>query len=872
MALRPRINEFVFNHVGTDTAEFIEIKADPNTDLSGYRLIILDGDAAQSGVVDNVITPGTTNAAGYYVTPFFSNALQNGTQTLLLVTGPVTATVNSDVDTNNDGILDSTPWGAIVDSVAVTDGGAGDQTYAGAPVLPVSGGNAVGGASRLPDGQDTDTPGDFVTNDFDGAGLPGFVGTPVAGEALNTPGAVNQAVGGTSPPPPPAPTVTAIHTIQGAAHRSPLVGQVVQTTGIVTAVDRTDSGAQNIGYWLQDPKPDADPATSEAVFVFVGTASNLPAAGSAVTVSGTVTEYTVGTSNLSQTRLTGATTTVTSTGNPLPAATIIGQGGRIPPTGTIYNDAPGNLNTGIGDFQPDVEGIDFFESLEGMRVQVNNAVVTQGTNGFDETWVLADSGAASAVRTPRGGVLLQQADDNPERILFDIDTGILPGAIVPDAKVGDSFSAITGILYYDFGNYRIDVTEQPVLRPGSLVQEITSLRGDAGTLSIAEWNVENLDPSDPKFDAIAKVIGTNLRSPDILALQEIQDSNGATNNGVTDSAATAAKLIATVQAATGITYAYADIAPLDGTSGGEPGGNIRPGFLYRPDRVQLTGLTQVKDTDLSNGDAFANSRLPLVGTFRFNGEEVTLVNVHYSSKGGSTGSYGSVQPPVNGAEAARIAQAVETKKVVDARLAANPEAKIAVLGDHNEFAYNASQQVLTGDGSLTNLDQLLPLNERYTYTFDGNSQALDHTLASQALFDAADFDIVHVNSEFQDYVRVSDHDPSVTTIAIPRPVLAAAFIASADGAIDPAALRTVIATPGIASGHAGPDLFVAPGGGAVRIQDFQPGLDHLTVLGAASDAVFAGRSVTASGTVLTAGDGTSISLAGVITLDRSSLV
>ena len=44
------------------------------------------------------------------------------------------------------------------------------------------------------------------------------------------------------------------------------------------------------GFWIQDPDPDADPATSEGVFVFTSSAPTV-AAGDAVTVAGTVSEY-----------------------------------------------------------------------------------------------------------------------------------------------------------------------------------------------------------------------------------------------------------------------------------------------------------------------------------------------------------------------------------------------------------------------------------------------------------------------------------------------------------------------------------------------------------------------------------------------------
>ena len=885
MALRPRINEFVFNHVGTDTSEFIELLADPNTSLASYRLVIIDGDSGARGNINYVGTPGTTNAGGYYVTPFLNNQLQNGTQTLLLVSG-YTGGSSGDLDTNDDGILDSTPWASIVDSIAVTDGGAGDLVYTGAPLLPASGGNAVGGASRIPDGTDTDTAADWVTNDFDGAGLPGFVGTPVAGEALNTPGAANATVAGTTS----GPTVATIRAIQGSAQVSPLAGQQVRTTGIVTALDTVGG----IGFWIQDPAPDANPATSEGVFVFTNTTAGLPAVGDAVTVTGTVSEYTAGNANnLGLTEITSPTVVRTSSGNALPAPILIGQGGRTPPTGVIYNDAPGNLNTGIGDFDPVNEGVDFYESLEGMRVTVNNAVVTQGTNGFDETWVLADLGAASAIRTPRGGVLLGQTDDNPERILVDFDPGVLPNPGF-QAKVGDTIGSLTGILHYDFGNYRIVLTAAPTLTSNPLPQEVTSLRGDADTLSFAEWNVENLDPSDPKFDSIARIVGTNLRTPDILALQEIQDSNGATNDGTTESTVTAAKLIAAIRAETGITYAYADIVPANNTSGGEPGGNIRPGYLYNPNRVQLGAFSTITDGNLSDGNAFASSRLPLVGTFRFNGQDVTLVNIHSTSKGGSTSSYGSVQPPVNGGETARTAQATEIRRVVDARLAADPTARIAVLGDHNEFAWNAPEQVFTADGTLTNLEELLPENERYTYTFDGNSQGLDHTLATGGLLDAVSaFDIVHVNSEYTDAARVSDHDPSVTTVSLARlGTTPPAFV----GTIDPAATRTLFASAGTTTtggaaadiifgstgdatvaGGGGADLFGffnGTGGGTITVTDFSAA-DRIGLYGfgaGAEAAALAGATVAAGSTTMVLADSTRVVLSGYTSLTASQFV
>ena len=190
----PVINEFVFNHTGSDINEFVEFYSTPNTDLSNYWLLAIEGDTGTSGIIDAAIQLGTTDANGFYTLPFSNNAFENGSQSLLLVSN-FTGTTGTDLDTNDDGLLDLTPWDEIFDSVAVNDGGAGDQNYSetvltvnydGQPFVP-------GGASRIPNGVDTDSPSDWTRNSFGGAGLPAFPdAVAVDGEALNTPGAVNE--------------------------------------------------------------------------------------------------------------------------------------------------------------------------------------------------------------------------------------------------------------------------------------------------------------------------------------------------------------------------------------------------------------------------------------------------------------------------------------------------------------------------------------------------------------------------------------------------------------------------------------------------------------------------------------------------------
>jgi hypothetical protein len=193
-----RINEFVANHTGMDINEYVEILSDPDTSLASYRLVVIEGDGggANRGLISAVFTGGTTDGSGYWTTGLLANGLQNGTQVLLLVAG-FSSTLDTDLDEDDDGVLDATPWASVVDAVAVTDSAEGAVTY-GFPTLPsvVDGENmfAVGGASRIPDGMDTDEASDWVSNDFNGAGLPdGMFSEVIAptGMAINTPGAPN---------------------------------------------------------------------------------------------------------------------------------------------------------------------------------------------------------------------------------------------------------------------------------------------------------------------------------------------------------------------------------------------------------------------------------------------------------------------------------------------------------------------------------------------------------------------------------------------------------------------------------------------------------------------------------------------------------
>ena len=194
-----------------------------------------------------------------------------------------------------------------------------------------------------------------------------------------------------------SPPLLRICEIQGAGHTSPHKGEQVSARGIVTAV------AGN-GFYFQDPTGDGDERTSDGMFVYTKKTPGV-SIGDEVQVTDTVIEYIPGgasTNNLSITEFSQPDRIQTlSTGNPIPAPVVIGAAGRQPPTRVIDND-----NFAI--FDPEEDGIDFYESLEGMLVEVQDAVAISPTNRFGEIVVLADAGAGQQLNS-RGGLNLTPA-------------------------------------------------------------------------------------------------------------------------------------------------------------------------------------------------------------------------------------------------------------------------------------------------------------------------------------------------------------------------------------------------------------------------------------------------------------------------------
>jgi predicted extracellular nuclease len=334
--------------------------------------------------------------------------------------------------------------------------------------------------------------------------------------------------------------------------------------------------------------------------------------------------------------------------------------------------------------------------------------------------------------------------------------------------------------YNQYGGYTLVADRLGTLRSGGLQRE-TTRKQSQGELAVATYNVENLDPSDTSFAAHAAAIVHNLRSPDILSLEEIQDDTGATDDGTVDASRTMAELTDAIVAAGGPRYDWRSIDPVDDQDGGEPGGNIRQAFLFNPARVSFTdrsggdstsavGVTEVHGRatlTASPGridpasEAWKDSRKPLAGEFVFRGRTVIVIGNHFASKGGDQGLTSQYQPPVRSSETQRHLQAAEVSAFVKDILKVQRNADVIALGDLNDFEFSGTAKILQGHGELWSAIESLPRSERYTYDYQGNAQVLDQIMVSPSIRRGGHFsyDSVHINAEFHD--QISDHDPQV---------------------------------------------------------------------------------------------------------------
>ncbi|WP_060664545.1 5'-nucleotidase C-terminal domain-containing protein [Bacillus sp. CHD6a] len=556
-----------------------------------------------------------------------------------------------------------------------------------------------------------------------------------------------------------------IHDIQGKGHYSDYVGSsVTDIPGVVTHVFDDNS------FVIQDEEnADDDNATSQAIEVYLK--NHGVSVGQTVTVDGTVIEFDGG-SKLPRTQITGTAVNSIGTGA-LPAPLVVGED-IFPPNKIIDND-------GLESFDPEEDGIDFWESVEYMRLSFPDAIVV-GPPYNNDVPIIVESTTNNELNV-MGGLNIAVDDYNPEKIMLDnVGKNI-------NFKSGDQFDGdVIGVLSYSSAGYQLvtDTSTLPDVIPSTIKPEVTHIEPSDDKLTVANYNIENFSnntekTSDEKAARIANSFVKNMKSPDIITLVEVQDNDGQTDSGNADASESYERLIDAIKAADGPTYAWTDVAPENNTNGGAPGANIRVGYLYNPERVELVDAAEGTATQANswseegnltlnpgviNPDAFTDTRKPVAAEFEFQGERVVVIGTHLNSKGGDQSLWGANQPPKLGSEAERLLLAQEINSFVDAGLEKNPALNVVVAGDMNDFEFTPALDTLKG-GVLTNMVDLVPAEDRFSYFYQGNNQVLDHILVSNNLVPNTTVDMIHINANFTE--QASDHDPMLVQLDLNKP-------------------------------------------------------------------------------------------------------
>ena len=431
-------------------------------------------------------------------------------------------------------------------------------------------------------------------------------------------------------------------------------------------------------------------------------------------------------------------------------------------------------------YDPENEALDYFESLEGMRVNINKPKIL-GPQYKGDIYVLPGNYNGQKLNNI-GGVNLRPGVQNTETIAIEVGKKVV-------AKAKDYFNEdITGVFTYRYKTYRIDPYKVPKVQDGGLKREVSKIYPAEDKLTIASYNIENFSANskgrdetpEEKVDKIAKSFINEVHSPDIITLIEVQDNNGGVNDGTVEGVKSGEKLADRIKSFGGPEYKYTEVAPIDGKDGGKPGANIRVAYLYNPNRVTLIGkdkggseeAARFVDGHLEKNPAridptninFEKVRKSLAAEFDFKGERIVVIANHLKSKLGDDAVYGANQPAIENTKAQRVEQAKLLNAFVREGLRQNPNLKFVLTGDFNDFEFSDTVKTIVGN-ELVNLMAEHEAGDRYSYFYRGSNQSLDNILVSKNIKDRVLFSPVHINASFmEEHGRASDHDPVVVQI------------------------------------------------------------------------------------------------------------
>ncbi|TDE12982.1 ExeM/NucH family extracellular endonuclease [Jiangella asiatica] len=752
----PFISEIHYDNASTDTGEAIEVQAPAGTDLSGWQVVLYNGNG---GAVYNTRTlSGAVPEAGVVVATYPTDGVQNGSP---------------------DGVALVRPDGTVAEFLSYE----GSMTAAGGPADGMTSVDlGVAEASSTPAGQSLQK--------VDGAWT---------GPLRNTFGAVN----GGDPDPDPEPRDATIPEIQGTGADSPLAGAVVTTSGVVTATYPTGGFA---GYYLQTPGSGGDEprAGSDAVFVYSPDTVGDVEIGDHVEVTGEVTEYfgltEIEVADDGLEPLPEPAEAVKPVTFELPADAAgreVYEGMLVRPVdGYVVSDtfalggwgssAFGSIGLGLGG--PLVQETDVAApgTPEYDAAVADNAAraVTLDDGQSNRTATSAEVPYLSTGAPPRTGAGVTFHQDvifdyrfqwnfqptepvtgpAPDVVTFDTGNSRAANA-APEDVGGDLKIATFNVLNY-FTTLGVDLPgcEPYVDREGNPI----SVAG--GCDARGAWDEENLERQEGKIVAAINGLGA-----DVVSLEEIENS---AKFGTDRDEALAILVEALNEDAGAGTWAYvaspAQLPPLADED------VIRNAFIYRTAAVEPVGEAVI----LTGDPAFDNAREPLAQRFVSveSGYEFLAIVNHFKSKGGDCG-----EPPEGCFDADRVAQAESLVAFADGLAEQTGVEDVFLLGDFNAYGQENPMRVLYEAG-YTDLNSAYA--GEHTYVFDGKVGSLDHVLASSSVTEAglvSGVDVWSVNSvesvlfeysrfnyfashlfEPDTVFRASDHDPILVGVHDPR--------------------------------------------------------------------------------------------------------
>ncbi|HEX6219864.1 MAG TPA: ExeM/NucH family extracellular endonuclease [Acidimicrobiia bacterium] len=791
------INEIRIDQPDADEDEYFELTGPADTPLDGLTYIVIGDGTGGSGVIESVtdLSGHSLDDDGFFVAAESTFSLgtadlttglgfENSDNVTHLLVQEFSGANGDDLDTNDDGVLDVTPWAApIVDLIALVEEEgeppSNTEFHYGPPTVGPDG-------SFVP-GQVYDCIEDGWTVGEFGVGI------------TDTPGEVN-----ICDAPPVEPTPLDIPTIQGEGFASPHVGEFVLIDGVVTAVFQDDpvKGRQLGGFFVQEEEArDSNDATSEGIFVFAPFAD--VAVGDVVEVVGSVAEFD---------QLTEITNveSVTVTGS----ASIAPTEFTLPATDAAREAVEGMLLT----LTQDLHIVEFFNYDRTNEVVLATTRQFQGTHSAPpgpQAVAIAEENALNQI-TIDDGRTSQNPDWNqhPDGSEFTENNSF---------RGGDLLLGVTGVMHEGVPHPFEDTPDYRIQPTGPATHVETNPRPTApdnvgGNVTVASFNVLNFfthlddgvnDICGPTGDMECRgadtaeeldrqltklVAGILALDADIVGIQEIEndirDDEPVVPNRSHDPVLT---LVEALNAADrGGTWAWV------GETNHYNDYPVRNDIIYRKSAV-----TPVGEPVALADDAFDKSRPetpgepvgrpPVAQAFRAHGpgahSTFTVVVNHFKSKGSSCASIGD--PDAGDGQGncnlTRVAQSVALIDFVD-ELSENSSG-VLVIGDLNSYAMEDPITTLE-DAGLTDLVEEFVGPNAYSFVFDGQLGYLDTALATASMLNrVTGTTVFHINADEPDIIdydtsfksdsqigfyeptfyRASDHDPVIVGIRFGEP-------------------------------------------------------------------------------------------------------